>query len=91
MRRRLGEVLIARGSLSPADLALFSKILDAVLLDHLDNDLERITRINSILEAGTRIAGPEFIERLNRELGHDPGRHRLVHRVGLLGNRRRLN
>ena len=58
---------------APADLALFSKILDAVLLDHLDNDLERITRINSILEAGTRIAGPEFIERLNRELGHAPG------------------
>jgi len=55
---------------APADLSLFSKVLNAVLLDHLDNDLERITRINSILEAGTRIAGPDFIERLNRELGY---------------------
>ena len=56
----------------PAELALFGKVLDAVFLDHLDHDLDRMTRINSILEAGTRIAGPGFIERLNRELGHSP-------------------
>jgi NTE family protein len=56
----------------PADLALFGKVLNAVFLDHLDHDLDRLVRINSILEAGTRIAGPDFVDRLNFELGHGP-------------------
>jgi len=56
----------------PVDLALLGKVLNAVFLDHLDHDLDRLTRINSILEGGTRIAGPGFIERLNRELGLGP-------------------
>lgn len=57
----------------PADLGLFGKVLNAVLLDHTDHDLDRLSRINAILEAGSRIAGPGFIARLNRELGHSPG------------------
>ncbi len=62
-----------QGRLPPADLALFGKVLNAVQLDHLDVDLDRLTRINAILQAGTRIAGPRFVERLNHELGYSAG------------------
>ena len=58
----------------PTDLDLFGGVLNAVLLDHLDHDLDRLTRVDSILEGGARIAGPEFIARLNRELGYGSGR-----------------
>ncbi len=56
----------------PADLVLLGKVLNAVFLDHLDQDLDRLSRVNFILEGGTRIAGPGFVERLNREIGQAP-------------------
>lgn len=41
------------------------KILDALLLDHLDYDLERIQMFNALLDEGTRAFGPQFLERVN--------------------------
>lgn len=52
----------------PRPLFLFGKALNALLLDHTDYDLDRMDRINAILEAGTRAFGPRFQEVMNAEL-----------------------
>jgi NTE family protein len=44
---------------------LFGKMLNALLLDHLDTDLARMQVMNEILTDGTIAFGPDFIERLN--------------------------
>lgn len=60
--------------LFPGPLFLLGKTLNALLLDRIDTDLARLETINRILEAGTRVAGPGFVDALNREMGHAPGR-----------------
>jgi NTE family protein len=55
----------------PGPLFLFGKALNALLLDRIDNDIDRLRRINTILEAGTRRYGPTFVDELNRELSTD--------------------
>jgi NTE family protein len=44
---------------------LFGKMLNALLLDHLDTDLARMEVMNEILDDGTAAFGPRFIGRLN--------------------------
>jgi len=46
-------------------LFLYGKVLNALLLDHIETDLGRMHVINGILERGERAFGPEFLERLN--------------------------
>ena len=58
----------------PGPFELLGKTLNALLLDRIDNDVDRLDRINNILEAGTRRYGPAFVEEINREMGHAPGR-----------------
>jgi NTE family protein len=61
----------------PGPFFLFGKALNALLLDRIDADIDRLHRINLILEAGVRRYGPQFVDELNKELG-DKGRlHRL--------------
>jgi NTE family protein len=61
----------------PGPFFLFGKALNALLLDRIDADIDRLHRINLILEAGVRRFGPNFVEEINKELG-DKGRlHRL--------------
>jgi NTE family protein len=61
----------------PGPFFLFGKALNALLLDRIDADIDRLHRINLILEAGVRRFGPTFVEEINKELG-DKGRlHRL--------------
>jgi NTE family protein len=48
---------------------LMGKTLNALLLDRLDGDVDRLNRINRILDAGCREYGPTFIDALNRQLG----------------------
>src|SRR5580704_14272497 len=52
----------------PGLLFLAGKALNALLLDRIDNDLDRLRRINEILDAGTRRYGPGFVEEINQEL-----------------------
>jgi NTE family protein len=47
---------------------LLGKTLNALLLDRLDGDVDRLNRINLILEAGIREYGPGFVDALNRQL-----------------------
>jgi NTE family protein len=46
-------------------LFLFGKILNALMLDHLDTDLARLHVMNEILSDGEKAFGPEFVERIN--------------------------
>jgi NTE family protein len=48
---------------SPAYLA--GKALDALLLDRLDDDLQRVRQINTLLEAGERLCGRAFLDAVN--------------------------
>lgn len=47
---------------------LVGKTLDALLLDRVDEDLNRLRRFNAILDAGTRAWGPSFERVLNSAL-----------------------
>jgi NTE family protein len=49
----------------PNPLFLYGKVLNALLLDHIETDLQRMRVINAILERGERSFGPEFLERIN--------------------------
>jgi NTE family protein len=79
LRQSLGQIQEAaverKGAEDYASPAvLFGKILNALLLDHLDTDLARMHLMNEILEDGEKAYGPEFLDRINavaeREGGH---------------------
>ncbi len=59
--------------LFPSPFFLLGKTLNALLLDRIDTDLARLETINRILDAGCRVAGPGFVEALNREMGFREG------------------
>jgi NTE family protein len=44
---------------------LFGKVLDALLMDRIENDLAHMRLLNQILSAGTEAFGPEFLTRVN--------------------------
>lgn len=58
----------------PGPLFLLGKALNAILLDRIDADIDRLDRINGILDAGTRRWGPSFVSDLNESLGNAPGK-----------------
>jgi len=58
----------------PGPLFLLGKTLNALLLDRLDSDIDRLRRINKILEAGCRRYGAEFLEEINESMGIPPGK-----------------
>ena len=52
---------------APGVSFLAGKILDAFFLDGVDEDLHGIERINRYMAMGTRLYGPDFVERMNGE------------------------
>lgn len=63
------EVLDAEREIAyPKPLFLAGKALNALMLDHTDYDIDRLSRINAIIRAGTAAFGPQFQQVLNREL-----------------------
>jgi NTE family protein len=50
---------------------LFGKMLNALLLDHLDADLARMRVMNEMMEDGEATFGPDFMERLNETARRD--------------------
>jgi NTE family protein len=54
----------------PDPLFVLGKAMNALLLDRIENDIDRLVRLNVLLEAGTRRWGPGFTGALNEELGH---------------------
>jgi NTE family protein len=59
-----------RAEAYPKPLFLAGKALNALLLDHTEYDLQRMQRINLILEAGRASFGDQFETMMNRELAH---------------------
>ena len=52
----------------PKPLFMVGKALNALMLDHTEYDLDRMQRLNHILEAGQTAFGPRFLESMNHEL-----------------------
>jgi NTE family protein len=52
----------------PDPLFVVGKAMNALLLDRIENDIDRLAMLNSVLEAGTRRYGPGFVDGLNDEL-----------------------
>jgi NTE family protein len=52
---------------APGIAFLLGKVLNAFLLDHIDVDIELLTRLNNVLGDGARAYGPEFGERMSAE------------------------
>jgi NTE family protein len=50
---------------SPSATVLLGKIMNALLLDHLDNDLGFVNLLNDLMESGRAGFGPDFVEKLN--------------------------
>jgi NTE family protein len=47
---------------------LGGKVLNALLLDHVDYDVDRLRLVNAILDTGMRTYGPEFLQRMNETI-----------------------
>jgi NTE family protein len=67
----------ARERQIPDPLFVVGKAMNALLLDRIENDIDRLQRLNAVLAAGTRHYGPTFVETINTEL----------HREGVRGLR----
>ena len=64
----------ANEAVFPGPLFLLGKTLNALLLDRLDSDIDRLRRINNILEAGCRRYGDGFLDEINSAMGMPPGK-----------------
>ena len=62
------EIQRERVEAYPKPLFMVGKALNALLLDHTEYDLDRMQRLNYILEAGENAFGARFQEVMNREL-----------------------
>lgn len=54
----------------PSPFFLAGKALNALLIDRVDYDLDRLRQMNEIVAAGTAVTGPEFLARVNEQLSH---------------------
>jgi len=54
-------------------LFLFGKVLNALMLDHLDTDLARMHVMNEILADGEKAFGADFVERINEVAERERG------------------
>jgi NTE family protein len=52
---------------APGAAFLLGKVLNAFLLDHVDVDIELLTRLNNVLADGTHLYGPDFTRLMSGE------------------------
>jgi NTE family protein len=52
----------------PDPFFVLGKAMNALLLDRIENDIDRLQRLNTVLDAGARSFGPDFAVKINREL-----------------------
>ncbi|MFI5309007.1 MAG: hypothetical protein ACHQ53_16755 [Polyangiales bacterium] len=50
---------------TPGASFLLGKAVDALMLDHIEHDVERLQLINDILADATTACGPDFLQKLN--------------------------
>lgn len=70
--REVQGIVTKEGPVRPASRApgaafLLGKVLNAFLLDHVDVDLELLTRLNNVIRDGTKAYGPGFLDAITRE------------------------
>jgi NTE family protein len=63
------EIAEARELQYPDPFFFVGKALNALLLDRIENDIDRLERLNAVLRAGVRKFGAAFTQMLNEELG----------------------
>jgi NTE family protein len=63
------EIAEERERQYPDPIFFVGKALNALLLDRIENDIDRLERLNAVLRAGVRKFGPAFTDMLNEELG----------------------
>lgn len=67
---------------------LGGKVLNALLLDHVDYDVDRLRLVNAILDTGIRAYGPDFMRRINAVIEEMRGTpYKVVRNVYLLPSR----
>jgi NTE family protein len=76
--KEAGVAVVPESSVgSPAFLA--GKVLNALLLDRVDYDADRLHLFNAVLEEGRRVYGEEFLEKINRPIVASRGKgYRIV-------------
>jgi NTE family protein len=81
--------LAAHREANYASLAyLGGKVLNALLLDHVDYDVDRLRLVNAILDTGARAYGPDFLRRINEVIEEMRGTpYRVVENVYLVPSR----
>jgi NTE family protein len=67
-RPRLSMAPPTPGHGPPSAFFLAGKVINALWLDHIDYDLDRLRRTNAVLDAGQRAFGPAFGAQLNDAL-----------------------
>lgn len=77
-----------RESNYPTLTYLTGKVLNALLLDHVDYDVDRLAFMNAILDTGVRTYGPDFLARMNETIERMRGAsYRVVKHVYLQPSR----
>ncbi len=62
------DVAEAREQQYPDPLFVAGKAMNALLLDRIENDIDRLKKLNTVIAAGVRRFGATFSEHLNQEL-----------------------
>ncbi|MCU0700339.1 MAG: patatin-like phospholipase family protein [Myxococcaceae bacterium] len=57
----------------PSTPQVIGKVLNALMLDRLDHDLDRLRRINALVEKGRQLGGDAFVEQLNQAVSSTRG------------------
>jgi NTE family protein len=79
LRRAPAEQPEIREEALPSPFFLAGKTLNALLIDRVDYDLDRLRQMNAILELGEALAGPAFAAELRARIAaHDHGATRIV-------------
>lgn len=72
--RQVSGVLPENAGKEPTTAFVLGKIMNALLLDHLDNDLGQVTLVNDLLKNGQYAFGEDFTQRLNQAAAARGGR-----------------
>jgi len=57
----------------PSPFFLAGKALNALLIDRVDYDLDRLRRMNAIVDAGCELIGKDFLDRINERIAAHEG------------------
>lgn len=57
----------------PSPFFLAGKALNALLIDRVDYDLDRLRRMNAIVDAGCEMIGPDFLKKINERIAPHEG------------------